>query len=136
MSWRPNLAAQNKQAKPNRSDQAAAFISEIIGRQPEDSQETFTFSIGRRPEGTLSGPYLQQAGETTTQRLGDLGMHGWQVDLEASEAASKVPNPWGYGNQSVKIWNENGLSLVVRPAVAEIIPLPVSVAEVAQAIAA
>ena len=108
MSWRPKQAASNKQIKPNKIDRAAEFVSSTLAREQDHAGlMDLQFLLGSKPEGVLSPDYLKQAALRASQKLSELGIQGWQADLEASQAASQVPNTSGYGNEGVRVWDRD-----------------------------
>lgn len=58
------------------------------------------FRISDRPENQA---YLDMVAAGVHRRLERWGMTNWQVDMASSIEAGMVPNPNGYGNQTIKI---------------------------------
>jgi hypothetical protein len=135
MSLLHKVAAVNKQVKPNKIDRASEYISSIIDNEQQPEVDSLRFWLGERPKDIKSQQYLEAVAAQAMQKLGELGIRDWFPDLEASRVASQVPNTYGYGNESVKIWSKDHHWLVFQHAVelAEVVPIRPSQPQIVEA---
>jgi hypothetical protein len=123
MSWRHLKAAANK----NTVEVKAGLLADLIFEQQPNPTESRTLPLETVSKNiTDSKRYLAAIANRSLELLAERGLSNWTIDLEDS----KVPSPWGYGNEATRVIDPNNLFLVAKLATeAQVIALPLPEAE-------
>jgi hypothetical protein len=119
MSWRHLKAAANK----NSVEVKAGLLADLVTGQQDNPNEPSTLPLESVSKNiTDSKRYLAAIAARSLELFAERGLSNWTIDLEDS----KVPSPWGYGNEATKVIDPANLFLVAKLATeAQVIALPV-----------
>jgi hypothetical protein len=124
---------KNQQVETNKFGQDINYLRATLNQPLESGSYIYEVKLGARDPAFKNSPDYLSALATS---LSELGFEGCQVDLEASHKASMIPNPYGYGNERIQVWDKDHHVLVVSRQVMQATVHLMPIQEMHSAIAA